>query len=160
MSSGADDCGPTSAISPGRSKQRPSRQAWLERYRSSEPFVFSHIFARSARTSRKSFGPLSNRRSPFPQHRRQQWRSCRSATRNGWPHITDGYGAETARAQTCGFRAFVGNASMDFSLSALRFIVAVSSFFGFNVRVLDSLMKAPSNSPTLDNEAELHGCGV
>jgi hypothetical protein len=37
---------------------------------------------------------------------------------------------------------------MDFGLSALRFIVAVSSFFGFNVRVLDSFMKAPSNSPS------------
>jgi hypothetical protein len=50
-------------------------------------------------------------------------------------------------ARTCGLRAFVGAASMDFSLSALRFIVAVS-FFGFNVRVLDSLMNTPrSNSP-------------
>jgi hypothetical protein len=63
-------------------------------------------------------------------------------------------------ARTCGFRAFVGKTPMDFGLRALRFIVAVSSFFGFNVRVLDSLMKAPSNSPALDNEAELHGCGV
>jgi hypothetical protein len=44
------------------------------------------------------------------------------------------------------FRAFVGKTSTDFSLSALRFIVAVS-FFGINVRVLDSLMNAPSNSP-------------
>jgi hypothetical protein len=50
---------------------------------------------------------------------------------------------------------------MDFSLSALRFIVAVCSFFGFNVRVLDSLMNAPpSNSPALEIEAELHGWGV
>ena len=120
----------------------------------------SAISSLDRRGRHENLSALSNRRSPFPQHRRQQWRSCRSATRNGWPHITDGYGAETARARTCGFRAFVGNASMDFSLSALRFIVAVSSFFGFNVRVLDSLMKAPSNSPTLDNEAELHGCGV
>jgi hypothetical protein len=40
-------------------------------------------------------------------------------------------------------RAFVGKTSTDFSLSALRFIVAVCSFFGFNVRVLDSLMNAP-----------------
>jgi hypothetical protein len=36
---------------------------------------------------------------------------------------------------------------MDFSLRALRFIVAVCSFFGFNARVSDSLMNAPSNSP-------------
>lgn len=77
-----------------------------------------------------------------------------------WAHMPDGRCAETTRARTCRFRAFVGKTSMDFGLSALRFIVAVSSFFGFNVRVLDSLMKAPSNSPTLDNEAELHGCGV
>jgi hypothetical protein len=47
---------------------------------------------------------------------------------------------------------------MDFGLSALRFIVAVSSFFGFNVR--DSVMSAPSNSPALEIEAELRGCGV
>ena len=39
---------------------------------------------------------------------------------------------------------------MEFGLSALRFIVAASSFFGFNARVLDSLMKAPSNSPALE----------
>jgi hypothetical protein len=63
------------------------------------------------------------------------------------------------RARTWGFRAFVGKTSTDFSLSALRFIVAVS-FFGINVRVLDSLMNAPSNSPALEIEAELHGCGV
>jgi hypothetical protein len=49
---------------------------------------------------------------------------------------------------------------MDFSLSALRFIVAVCSFFGFNVRVLDSLMNAPSNSPASEIDAELHGCGI
>jgi hypothetical protein len=80
-------------------------------------------------------------------------------TGSGWPHMPNDCGAETTRARTCGFRAFVGN-SMDFSLSALRFIVAVSSFFGFNVRVLDSVMRAPSNSPALEIEAELHGCGV
>jgi hypothetical protein len=49
---------------------------------------------------------------------------------------------------------------MDFSLSALRFIVAVCSVFGFNIRVLDFLMNAPSNSPALEIEAELHGCGI
>jgi hypothetical protein len=53
--------------------------------------------------------------------------------------MPDGRGAE---ARTSGFRAFVGKTSMDFSLSALRFIVAVS-FFGFNVHVLDSPMNAP-----------------
>ena len=74
--------------------------------------------------------------------------------------MPDGCGAETTGARTCGFRAFVGKTSMDFGLSALRFIVAVSSFFGFNVRVLDSVMRAPSNSPALEIEAELHGCGV
>jgi hypothetical protein len=62
--------------------------------------------------------------------------------------MPDGRGAETTRARAFGFRAFVGKTSMDFSLSALRFIVAVS-FFGFNVRVLDSLMNAPQNSPAL-----------
>jgi hypothetical protein len=56
--------------------------------------------------------------------------------------MPDGRGAETIRARAFGFRAFVGKTSMHFSLSALRFIVAVS-FFGFNVRVLDSLMNAP-----------------
>jgi hypothetical protein len=36
---------------------------------------------------------------------------------------------------------------MDFSLSDLRFIVAVWSFFAFSDRVLDSLINAPrSNS--------------
>jgi hypothetical protein len=65
------------------------------------------------------------------------------ATGSEWAHMPDGCSAETTRAQTCGFRAFVGKTSMDFSLSALRFIVAVCSFFGFNVRVLDSLMNAP-----------------
>jgi hypothetical protein len=74
--------------------------------------------------------------------------------------MPDGCSAETTRARTCGLRAFVGKASMDFSLSALRFIVAVCSFFGFHVCVLDSLMNAPSNSPVLEIEAELHGCGV
>jgi hypothetical protein len=64
-------------------------------------------------------------------------------------------------ARTCGFRASVGKTSMDFSLSALRFIVAVS-FFGFNVRVLDSLINAaPSRiSQPRMIEAELHGSGV
>jgi hypothetical protein len=38
---------------------------------------------------------------------------------------------------------------MDFSLSALRFIVAVCSFFGFNVCVLDSLMNVPREFPGL-----------
>jgi hypothetical protein len=74
--------------------------------------------------------------------------------------MPDSCGAVMTMVRTCGFRAFLGKTPMGFGLSALRFIVAVSSFFGFNVRVLDSLMKAPSNSPTLDNEAELHGCGV
>jgi hypothetical protein len=47
-------------------------------------------------------------------------------------------------------------------LSALRFIVAVS-FFDINVRVLDSLMNAPSNSPwrlrrnCMDVESKLYG---
>jgi hypothetical protein len=72
-----------------------------------------------------------------------------------------GCGAEMTGARTCGLRACVGKASMDFSLSDLRFIVAVWSFFGFNVRVLDSLINAPrSNSRPLEIEAELHGCGV
>jgi hypothetical protein len=66
--------------------------------------------------------------------------------------MPDGCGAETTRARTCGLGAFVDKASMDFSLSDLRFIVAVWSFFGFNVRVLDSLMNAPrSNSPAFGN---------
>jgi hypothetical protein len=56
--------------------------------------------------------------------------------------MPDGCDAETTKARAFGFRAFVGKTSMDFSLSALRFIVAVS-FFGFNVRVSDSLMTAP-----------------
>jgi hypothetical protein len=77
-----------------------------------------------------------------------------------WAHMPDGCSAETTGALTSGLRAFAGKTSMDFSLSALRFIVAVCSFFGFNVRVLDSLMNAPSNSPALEIEAELHGCGV
>jgi hypothetical protein len=63
--------------------------------------------------------------------------------------MPDGCGAETTRARTGGFRAFVGKTSMDFSLSALRFIVAVSSFFGFNVRVSDSLMNTPLEFPGL-----------
>jgi hypothetical protein len=70
-------------------------------------------------------------------------RRLRKKTGSAWPHMPDGCGAETTRARTCGFRAFVGKTSMDFSLSALRFIVAVSSFFGFNVRVSDSLMNTP-----------------
>jgi hypothetical protein len=74
--------------------------------------------------------------------------------------MPDGCDAETTKARAFGFRAFVGKTSMDFSLSALRFIVAVCSFFGFHVRVLDFLMNAPSNSPALEIEAELHGCGV
>jgi hypothetical protein len=74
--------------------------------------------------------------------------------------MPDDCSAETTRARSPQVRAFVGKASMDFSLSALRFIVAVCSFFGFHVRVLDSLMNAPSNSPALEIEAELHGCGV
>jgi hypothetical protein len=79
-----------------------------------------------------------------------------SVTGNGWRHMPDVCGAETTRARAFGFRAFVGKA---FSLSALRFIVAVS-FFGFNVRVLDSLMTAPRIPQRLEIEAELHGCGV
>jgi hypothetical protein len=63
--------------------------------------------------------------------------------------MPDGCSAETTRVQTCGLRAFVGKISMDFSLSALRFIVAVCSFFGFDVRVLDSLMNAPLKFPGL-----------
>ena len=54
--------------------------------------------------------------------------------------MPDGCGAETTKTGTSGFRAFVGKTSMDFGLSALRFIVAVSSFFGLNVRVF---MRAP-----------------
>jgi hypothetical protein len=74
--------------------------------------------------------------------------------------MPDGCGAETTKARAFGFRAFVGKTSMDFSLSALRFIVAVS-FFGFNVRLLDSLMNSPLRIPRpLEIEAELHGCGV
>jgi hypothetical protein len=61
--------------------------------------------------------------------------------------MPDGCGAETTRARTCGFRAFVGKTPVDFGLSALRFIVAVSSFFGFNVSVLVSLMNAPPRTP-------------
>jgi hypothetical protein len=38
--------------------------------------------------------------------------------------------------------------------------VTVNSFFGLIVRVLDSLISAPSNSPALEIEAELHGCEV
>jgi hypothetical protein len=60
--------------------------------------------------------------------------------------MPDGCGAETTKARAFGFRAFVGKTSMDFSLSALLFIVAVS-FFGFNVRVLDSLMNSPLEFP-------------
>jgi hypothetical protein len=60
--------------------------------------------------------------------------------------MPDGCGAETPRARAFGFRAFVGKTSMGFSFRALRFIVAVS-FFGFNVRVLDSLMNAPLEFP-------------
>ena len=64
-------------------------------------------------------------------------------------------GAKTTRARTCGLRAFIGETSMDFSLSALRLIVAVWSFFGFNVSVLDSLMNAPARIPRpLEIEAE------
>jgi hypothetical protein len=62
--------------------------------------------------------------------------------------MPDGCGAETTRARTCLFRAFVGKT---FTLSALRFIVAVS-FFGFNVRVLDSLMNAPLEFPGLGDK--------
>jgi hypothetical protein len=62
--------------------------------------------------------------------------------------MPNGCGAETTRARAFGLRAFVGKTSMDFSFSALRFIVAVS-FFGFNVRVSDSLMTAPKNAPAL-----------
>jgi hypothetical protein len=63
--------------------------------------------------------------------------------------MPDDCGAETTRARTSGFRAFVGKTPMDFGLSALRFIVAVRSFFGFNVRVLDSLIRAPLEFPGL-----------
>jgi hypothetical protein len=63
--------------------------------------------------------------------------------------MPDSRGTETTRARTCGFRAFVGKTPMDFGLSALRFIVAVCSVFGFNVRVLDSLMNAPLEFPGL-----------
>jgi hypothetical protein len=80
---------------------------------------------------------------------KRQRHSSGSATGSEWAHMPDGCGAETTRARTCGFRAFVGKTSMDFSLSALRFIVAVCSFFGFNVRVLDSLMKTPLEFPGL-----------
>jgi hypothetical protein len=48
--------------------------------------------------------------------------------------------AETA-ARIFGFGAFVGKTSMDFSLRALRFIVAVCSFFGFNAR--ECLIRPP-----------------
>jgi hypothetical protein len=78
--------------------------------------------------------------------------------------MPDGCSAETTRARTRGLRAFVGKTSMDFSLSALRFIVAVCSFFGFNVRVLDSLMNAPKiprpwrlRRNCMDVESKLYG---
>jgi hypothetical protein len=71
--------------------------------------------------------------------------------------MPDDCGAEMTMARTCGFLAFLGKTPMHFGLSALRFIVAVSCFFGFNVRVF---IRAPSNSPALEIEAELHGCGV
>jgi hypothetical protein len=55
---------------------------------------------------------------------------------------------EMTTARTCGLRAFVGTASMDFALSDLRFIVAVWIFFNFKTRVFDSLINTPrSNSP-------------
>jgi hypothetical protein len=41
-----------------------------------------------------------------------------------------------------------------FGLRALRFNVAVWSFFGFNVRVLDSLMNAPARIPRLLGRAK------
>jgi hypothetical protein len=69
-----------------------------------------------------------------------------SAPGKGWRHMPDGCGAETTKSRAFGFRAFVGKTSMDFSLSALRFIVAVS-FFGFNVRLSDSLMNSPLEFP-------------
>jgi hypothetical protein len=50
---------------------------------------------------------------------------------------------------------------MDFSFRALRFIVAVWSFFGFKARVFDSLMNAPDQIPQpSETEAALNGCGV
>jgi hypothetical protein len=51
---------------------------------------------------------------------------------------------------------------MDFSFRALRFIVAVWSFFGFKARVFAFLMNdAPARIPRpLEIEAGLHHCGV
>jgi hypothetical protein len=61
-----------------------------------------------------------------------------------------GCGGETTRARTCGLRAFAGATSTDFSLSDLRFIVAVCGFLGFKVRVFASLMmNAPIEFPDL-----------
>jgi hypothetical protein len=60
--------------------------------------------------------------------------------------MPDGCGAETTTARTGWFGAFVGKTPMDFGLSALRFIVAVSCFFGFNVRVF---IRAPLEFPGL-----------
>jgi hypothetical protein len=62
--------------------------------------------------------------------------------------MPNGCGGEATRARTCGLRAFVGATAMDFSLSDLRFIVAVCGFFGFKARVFASLiMNAPDRIP-------------
>jgi hypothetical protein len=64
--------------------------------------------------------------------------------------MPDGCGGESTRARTCKFRALVGASSTDFSLSDLRFIVAVWSFFGFKARVFAFLINdAPLEFPGL-----------
>jgi hypothetical protein len=50
--------------------------------------------------------------------------------------------------EALGFRAF-GEIPTDFSLSALRLIVAVRSFIGFAVRALDFFMNVPRISPPM-----------